>query len=494
MSKKLDGKALGGLALILYLATLSRHYSADSMLYALRIEAGNLGQILDPTHLLVEPLGLAWYRLWQGLGWQGGALVPLQVVNALAGAAAVGLLYAIGRGISRSRWIGGAAAAGFAVSGGLWLLSVEAEFVTPALAAALLVLWLILTPPERLARRPLRHGAALGAAIALAILFYVNGVMLLVVAAAGLLAQPEGGRRERLGQAAAMLLAVAIVCLPVAAALVAERSWAAWTDQIWQGGGAGYTAFSWLDVPHGGYAFLRSLLLFPGQALNDSGRAFLGGASWGQRLAFGAFYGAALLLALAPLYLAARLARPLWPPARREIAVLLAWSALYGSFAVYWVPGDISFWVPVLAAWWLLAALVTAVAAGSRAGQAPEGGRPFWARRPGRALLILAALLALANATTVIWPRHNLATNTTYRLAQEVAGQTAAGDLIISDGDDLVTLYLVYFGRRTVLPVARLDQDPDAVEARFAGWINETRASGGQAYLLRGRELVFLSP
>ncbi|MGD8586622.1 MAG: hypothetical protein PVJ75_14820 [Chloroflexota bacterium] len=505
---QLNGRALAGLALLLYLGTLSRHYSADSVLYALRIEGGDLGRILDPTHLLIEPLGLGWYRLWQGLGWQAGALIPLQAINALAGAAAAGLLYEIGRGISGSRRIGGAAAAGFAVSGGLWLLSVEAEFVTVPLAAALLVLWLVLTPPERLARRPLTYAVTLGAAIALAALFYLNGVMLVAVAAVGLMVQPGRSRRARLAQIAIMLLAAGAICLPVGAALLLQRSWTAWADKMWQDGGQGYLAFEWLDIPHGGYAFLRSLALFPGQALNDSGRAFLNEATWGQRLAFGATYGVVLLVALAPVYLALRLGRRLWRNMRREVIVLLAWSIIYGAFAIYWVPGDISFWAPLLAAWWLLAALVMAVAtsngavATSNGVAAASGGvgreaderRRFWVRRPALAALALAALLAAVNAATVIGPRHNLATNSAHRLALEVAEETTAEDLIIVDGDDMATLYLAYFGRRTVLPAVGLPDDPQEIAVRFENWIAGTRAGGGQVYLLRDRQLVFIRP
>ena len=62
------------LALLLYSVTLSRHYTADSLLYALAIEGGDLGALIDPTHLLLHPLGLLWFRLWQAMGWGGRPL------------------------------------------------------------------------------------------------------------------------------------------------------------------------------------------------------------------------------------------------------------------------------------------------------------------------------------------------------------------------------------------------------------------------------------
>ncbi|MFN2223113.1 MAG: hypothetical protein ACK2UH_11200, partial [Candidatus Promineifilaceae bacterium] len=205
--------------------------------------------------------------------------------------------------------------------------------------------------------------------------------------------------------------------------------------------------------------------------------------------------------ALAPVFVALRRGRRLWRHRRREVIVLLAWSIIYGAFAIYWVPGDISFWAPLLAAWWLLAALVMAVAtsngvaaASGGVGREADERRRFWVRRPALAALALAALLAAVNAATVIGPRHNLATNSAHRLALEVAEETTAEDLIIVDGDDMATLYLAYFGRRTVLPAVGLPDDPQEIAVRFENWIAGTRAGGGQVYLLRDRQLVFIRP
>src|SRR5262245_61251680 len=61
---KYAGILLAAAAFGLYLATLSHHHSADSILYARQIEAGDWTQLVDPRHLLLHPFGLFWVQLW----------------------------------------------------------------------------------------------------------------------------------------------------------------------------------------------------------------------------------------------------------------------------------------------------------------------------------------------------------------------------------------------------------------------------------------------
>ena len=48
---------IGILAFLLYLATLSRDYSADSLLFAIAVESGRWQDLVDPYHVLLHPLG-----------------------------------------------------------------------------------------------------------------------------------------------------------------------------------------------------------------------------------------------------------------------------------------------------------------------------------------------------------------------------------------------------------------------------------------------------
>jgi hypothetical protein len=209
MSTRPVALAVTALSGLLYLATLSRHYTGDSIAYALAIELGDPASLLDPYHPLLHPLGLAFYRLWQLAGWEGQSLLPLQVLNALAGAVCAGLVAALAGGLSSAAALAALAGLGFAVSGGAWMLSVEAEFVAPPLALLLLVLWALLAAPARLAGRA-SYAVLLGLATVVAFLGYASSALLVVVVPAGLLLDGRLARARRRRQVLIYLAAVGL--------------------------------------------------------------------------------------------------------------------------------------------------------------------------------------------------------------------------------------------------------------------------------------------
>lgn len=437
-------------ALALYLATLSRRYTADGLLFALDIDSSDPSRWIDPYHLLLHPLALLFVRLWTLLGYSGLSIVPLQVLNALGGAACVALFASIvhySTSSSRTTWL---TSAGLAVSGAMWLLSTDAEFVTLPLAAHLWVLWLLWTTPDDLARRPV-YGLLVGSAILLATLCYLTGLLLWPIALISIAARQDllSGTRRRLS---AMVSAVVLSGLGVLI-LHSAPLWSGGEGRLWIArllGGGVYGRWTWTSLPHGVYTFLRSLLLFPGLAMNESTRALLLSWDWPRRLAFAAFYGLGLLVALWPLWLAWRRRGTLWPANRRVLITLLAWTLPYAAFAVWWVPGDFSFMLPVLIAWWLLLALTLP--------PLPHGER--W-------LAAFVALLLLCNGALSIVPRTNLRSNERYTLAQDLVAHTAPDALVLLSGSDGMSwLHVSYFARRQayLLPLV----SPDA--AQYLSW------------------------
>jgi hypothetical protein len=422
---------------LLYVATLSRHYTGDSIGYALTVEAGDPAYLLDPYHPLLHPLGWLFVRAWRLSGWTGRALLPLQVLNALGGALAAGLITSMARHLSRSMGVAIAVGIGFAVSGGVWLLSVEAEFVTIPLAATLLVLWGLLAVPL-VQRQYAGYPVLLGLGTTLAILSYLSGAFLVPVVLAGFWLEDQPARSYWRHQARRYVLTAAAVTLPALAVFLAVWSGGQW-DRLLAAlsGGSAYGEPTWFSLPHGVYAFLRGLVLFPGLSLEGTTRDFLSQASLAGRVGFALTYLTVLAVAAVPLAVAWRWRGRLWPARRRPLGILAVWTALYAVFGFYWVPGDVSFWVQVLAAWWLLVAVLV----GARRGESPR-----WAF----GLAAAVAIVAFANAAFEVLPRHDLARNQVYALATQVVAETSPGDLVLARSDDLVGLYLVYFGPRQV--------------------------------------------
>ncbi len=395
------GLVLACLAALLYCLTLSRHYTADSLLYALTIERGELRSLIDPTHLFLHPLGLLWYRAWQVAGWTGRSMIPLQVFNALAGSICVGLLWSLSRTLSRSSLTAAVIAVGFAVSGGIWLLSVEAEFVTFPLAMQLLILWWTIGPLQKNGGKPW-YAVSLGALVAIAICVYLTSTLLILVAVVGFLTADLTQNIKR-RQIVTFLVSLSLLVLPIILITLLILSEAGQYQLFQLGGQGSYGQLSWLNIPHGIYAFLRSFGLYPGLVMNDSTKEMLAAAGSKKRLSFFAYYGLIAILMLLPLLCLLRHRLVVWASARRSLFVLGTWSITFAVFAFYWVPGDITFWAPLLAAWWLIVAICSST---------------FYSARWLSGVVLAVLLLGIMNATQVILPRTVLADNLAYSIAR----------------------------------------------------------------------------
>lgn len=450
-------------ATALYGLTLSRHYSADSILIAQSIEHGRL---YHPAHPLLWPLGWLFVQGWRLLGWQGRALLPLQTLNALAGAVCVAWLYLLlrrtpGRPVDRP--VALLAAAGWAVSSGLWLLSTDAEMVTLALALQLGLLAIMLWPSPTVKAR-LAYAAALGVGLALATLSWV--LTLVMVALIPLVALPPGTPKRR-RQMAAAAIAAGLVLLPVWLSRVPQWPYP-----------ASYAAVSARDLPHAAYAFLRSLVGYPGLGLSGHSAEFFLSAPLATRLAFVGVYLIGGSLSVWPLIVLWRRRSQWKAPTRRTLAGLAAWGALLALFALWWVAGDVSFWLPAAGLWWY--------AAGLALSHVPA--------RYLRAAGALVAGLGLYHGLTLIGPQHDLARNIPYAWAQNVARLTESADLILTPDNNLLALYLPYFNDRPTLPMFA-DPPAPAVRDEYSAAIQAAiRTQSGALWLAQIDNTPWLAP
>lgn len=412
-------------AAILYLATLSRWYSADSLLFAVAIDSDNPQHWIDPYHLLLHPLGVGWVRLWQAIGWDGYSIHALQALNALAGAGCVGVMASMALRITGCMRTAAVIAAGCTASGGLWLLSTEAEDVTLGLLPHLCAARLLLSVPAGGYPQATRAWGV-GAAIGFATLAYATCGLLLGVAA---LVHWQGRAQPHWLRSLCWVI-IGFVCLslPVVAYVgvrMATSDHGALATAYRYLGRDEYGTVSVAALPRGSYAFLRMLVLYPGLGMNDETLRFLRGATTGQRVTFASAYAVVAILAALPIAW-------LWRSRRqvRELGQrLLTWAALFAAFAMWWVASDLEFWLPVAMAWWLALAL----AIGTSRTRAYVGAA-------------LASGLLLANGLGLILPHTRAEQNRPLQIAVQLAPQLAPGDQLLASPD--VHLFLRYFAAR----------------------------------------------
>ena len=474
--------ALAALAALVYLATLSRNFSGDAVRYAIKAETPGLLAGMDLYHLFNHPLAWLAWQAGRLSGWQERALVPVQVPNALAGGAAVGLLFLLARGLGLSTRAATVAAAGLGASCAMWLLATDGEYVTPGLALALLPLVLLYRADDVRLARP-AFALMLGASLALAGLAFQTNLLLIPVLlwALALRSDLPAGQRRRV--AGLMVTAVAVLYATgyglALATLIGPPGLQAW--RLHPGMGLGYGLPEWRSIPHGAYALVRSLVGFPGLSLSDSTNALWAAADSAWRAGFVAWYAVAALIFTAPLVFGLRALRGararhegtertglVGAQSARAWQPLLLWALLSAAFAVYWVPGDLSFWAVVVIPWWLLVAGLV-------------GNRPMG--------MVLVALVALVNAGALVLPNHNGARNAAYLEALALTETMAAGDLLMVPVEGRLQVYAYYLTSGAVfVPGAGSGEMP--VEKRMRQSIDRALEQVGRR---QGRLLVYNS-
>jgi hypothetical protein len=399
--------------LALYLSTLTGVHTFDALSYILDVQHKPLAELYHPHHLAYGPLGWLAYHSARLLGYSGTASLPLQLVNALAGALGVTLFFRILRQITGLAEVALAGAALLALSYAFWYYAVEVEVYT--LAALFLIA--CLGQIARLLEHPTRRGyALLGMLQGLAVLFHQTNLLLCVpVVAMWLWLSRTAGARS-LGPVFPYMIAYGLVLaltvgLPYGFVALSSgltspdalRGWLlSYAETGWWGGPI--TANKW--------ALLGAGL---SQTLAARGGAFLG--LW--------------LLGLLLIHARYRLSAIGY-----QLSVIaLAWLLVYGAFFLWWEPDNVEFWIASLPPALLL--LVLALAHGEQ----------HWRRRPGLTMALAIALtLGTLNGEAIIQrgdPRQDL-----QRLIVEAYVAASGPDDLLLVPDGLQELYLPFYAGR----------------------------------------------
>ncbi|HEY1016785.1 MAG TPA: hypothetical protein VGE07_29000 [Herpetosiphonaceae bacterium] len=434
--------------LALYAATLTRVHTFDAYSYAMAVQTKPWPETFHPHHLAYGPLGELAYGLARRFGYGGSALLPLQLVNALAGAAGVALWSVIIRRATDRPELGLLGGALLAGAYAFWYYAVEIEVYTLAALFLIAAFGLLL----ELARRPGWAGGwlALGLAHSGAILFHQTNVLWAPVALAGwALADwpqdaPASARRR------ALLLYAGTGALLVGGAYAAVmlgwsgfRSWAEIRGWLFE-----YAATGFWGGPVG-VGTLRRLGQGWGGALLESG----GGLIW-----------------LGLLALVAARWRAIWRSWRLPAGLALLWLIIYALFFAWWEADNIEFWIAALPPASLLALLALA----------SVRGRPRLILTAAGGLLAAALLAANAQA---ISRRGDQARDEDWRHAAALAAAGDEADLyLVPNG--MQELYLRYeHGRSNVLALSVGNGDWAAGCAQIQRAIAETVGAGYRAWI-----------
>jgi hypothetical protein len=325
----------------LYTHTRTEVHTFDALSYTQDIENKPFIELYHPHHLLYGPVGRVAYEVAQELGYAGRADMPVQALNALAGALGVILLWRFGGGFTGKRWLPLPIAILAGLSYAYWLYAGEVEVYTFA-AAFLILALLILTLIEQ-APTP-RNAIFLGLAHAGAIMFHQTNALFLVPVSLFLVAS-KPARRLTFPYGAVLGLAVGIPYLLVgfSSGFRSLDDFYTWlTDYAQQGTWGGYLSLDHRDALQDG--LLNSISLDNNLAL--------------------AFY--VLMLLSVGIGI-----RQWWRTGRPWMVFSAAWLLLYGGFFWWWEPWNIEFWIGLLPLWGLL--MMVGLTSSQRYGQIIAG-------------------------------------------------------------------------------------------------------------------------
>ena len=469
------------IVLIVYLLTLSDHYSPDSMAFALLVTRNEVDQPLffQAEHLFYPAIGWVWYQLWQFFGYGEGSLRPLQVLNALFGAGGAALFFlALRLLLGKTRngtFTSFAIALGLAFSYAYWYHSTGAEDQIIANAFALASFFVLAVMWGQRKSTPYL-ALALGTTSGLAILFHATHVLFIPALLYGLW-HGRSHWRDVLRWAIPLVLSVGISYLLVGSlahnlrSVEDYRHWAlsAPSKGVWG-------QLQLLNLWQGTKALAGSVIYLEG---GPNFRSLISGTLDWRNILSVAFFVAIVAGIIGSLAYSLRYRRQLVHPSLLPLGII--WAAPYALFNLYWAPEDVQFWSTILPPLALVLSMVL-LHLGNRFD-------PFESAVKGLCVFGVTALFAFNLASAMI-PNADLSTNEGYAKAMCLKDQTEPSDLIITPGWDWAGSYGPYFAQRDVLSIVdsyllSAERDKAKLLQLVEEHIAQIEAQGGRVYVVR---------
>ncbi|MBI5629851.1 MAG: hypothetical protein HY921_03080 [Elusimicrobia bacterium] len=445
MGKKDYGGAalIGAVFFILYISHLSKGYVFEGLARAMPIELGMFRGLFNGNHLIYGFAGSCFHGLLGFFGWTGLAVVSLQIMDSLLGAAGAAVFFLALRRLGGGRAEAAAWACVLGLSLGYWSWSVDAQDYI--FSTFLLCLNFAFLSSGAASGRLSPWAAA--AFHALAVLGHVVNAVF-VSAPLWFLYRVHGPRwrpaaaRYAAGLAGLLLLAYGSVLLLI----VRPASWTAALDWLWGSAAAGGGKLGWHGRPS-----LESLRLWAGMTVNIF--ASLAPAALAARLA-----------CVACFALAAFRFKNIRGFQKTTAVACLLWLAAYALVFTSWEPNTMVYRVSDLVP--LTALLFLASRTLPKRGLGAALGTAF------------AILLGTVNFRMEIRPRALASNNRHLRHMGLVKDNTAPGDWVAGEGG-ADELYIPYFAQRRPLAIGFYSGRRDQLRKR----IDSLKASGQEVFV-----------
>jgi hypothetical protein len=426
-------------ALLLNFSIRSLFFNFDGVACAIAVELSDFKHLVHGNHLAYGVVAWGFDRLWRIFGYGGQALLTLQALDSILGAAGAAVFSSLLRRLGRGERESLLGAAALAVSHAWWFWSLEAQvYMLGALFAALAAREALSDAPSPALAGLWHAGAVLG---------HVGHLMALPALAYILTRRKGRGRWIPYSTTLAVVLASAYLC----AGLFAVRPASFVELKLWLLGSAALgvdRAFSWHSdtLASAVRAWSAMTLRIFAESVGRKGIFLWGGVALG----------------LLPLAAAARggVGRT------REAVFWMLWLAGYAVLFLAWEPYTIVYRVTDLLALWALATL----------------GLQAMSPRPRQAALAAWTAAAFAfNLAFVVRPASVFANNPDLVEAAWTKASSPENAWVLANGRGAV--YIPYFaGRRPVN--LRYYAEESALFARLDAF-----AKAGEAVYVSGRTL-----
>jgi hypothetical protein len=453
---------------LLYLVFIANSHNEgyDGIGYLALIRAGSASDMLNPSHLLFNWIGWVADHFAIVLGYGGGPLRPVQVMNALAGGVGVGLFWLLLRNAGADRVVAAGGCGMVAFSYGYWGMSEDVELYS---TSTTLVILTILAAHHAATHPSYRSFGLFGMANGLALLSHNTAFLLTAVAFTALVLCWRAGVpiRRVVTNAFAYAAGAAVVVIPAYAAAIpilhlhSPSAFYDWLTSQAQSTHSDAYAGHWqlTTLPRalvgatravtGGHFALSipTLRDFVSNHFSDKNlRTELYVSRDFNHLA------AVVLLAVAALALVVMvlcamtwLRRPQLTPEARTLALLgLVWGVLYSVFFAWWEPLTLKYWTAPWVAMTILLVLPLASVRSSR-----------WGRAVPVGLAVVVGGLFVVNLFGSVLPQTHTSNDYWRARTEWYERNTTPTDLVFTSAY-IQAEYLRYFTHARVVDV-RLD-------------------------------------